>query len=361
MGTGIVALGFWATPIPLPEPLRAGLAMSFWLLALATLAALFVLSILKIVRNRAVTSGELAQMLPWGAPPMAAFTVAVGFLEIGPYLIPAGWCVAAAWVLSAGGVIGGSASALLVPLRLITSETSTLERIGGAWLLPVVPPIVASVPFALLTPLAPESLRPTMLALGYASLGAGLFLAAMVTVVFFLRLLLHRIPAAPLVPATWIVIGPIGQSIAGFIALGTAAQAVWPELGPLLRGAALLYGVVAWGFGLYWVGLASVVTLRMRRKGIPFTLGWWSFTFPVGVYTAGSVALYHLTGAALYAVAADALLVLLAGAWVIVASRTVRHAWASRSRRDGDTGKRPESPDRVRFLPVAGVGDRRLE
>jgi tellurite resistance protein TehA-like permease len=326
MGTGILALGWRTTPLPLPDPMRAWLAAGFWLLASATLATLTLLSLLKIVRTRVVTTGEFAKMLPWGAPPMAAFTVAVGFLQIGPQVFPAAWCVDAAWILFVCGVIGGSASALLIPLRMITSETSTLERIGGAWLLPVVPPIVASVPFALLIPFSPEALRPTMLTLGYASLGAGVFLAAMVTVIFFLRLLLHRIPSAPLVPATWIVIGPIGQSIAGFIALGSAAQNVWPELGALLRGAALLYCVVAWGFGLYWVGLVSVVTFRMRSEGIPFTLGWWSFTFPIGVYTAGSVALYHLTGAALYAVAADTLLALLASAWLIVASRTVRYA-----------------------------------
>jgi tellurite resistance protein TehA-like permease len=329
MGTGILAIGWRATPLPLPDPLRAGLAAGFWLLALATLATLSLLSLIKIVRARFVTSGELGKMLPWGAPPMAAFTVAVGFLQIGPQLFPAALCVAAAWALFIAGVLGGSASALVLPLRIMTSETSTLDRIAGTWLLPVVPPIVASVPFALLIPFSPASLRPTMLVLGYASLGAGLFLAAIVTVLFFLRLLLHRIPAPPLVPATWIVLGPIGQSIAGFVALGSVAQTVWPELGTLLRGAALFYGVVAWGFGLYWICFASVVTFRLRSEGIPFTLGWWSFTFPVGVFTAGSVALYHLTGASIYAFAADALIALLAGAWLIVASRTARHALAT--------------------------------
>ncbi len=59
---------------------------------------------------------------------------------------------------------------------------------------------------------------------------------------------------------------------------------------------------------------------------MPFTLGWWSFTFPVGVLTAGTDALHEATGAALFGIAATVLLVLLAATWTLVATRTARSA-----------------------------------
>jgi tellurite resistance protein TehA-like permease len=46
--------------------------------------------------------------------------------------------------------------------------------------------------------------------------------------------------------------------------------------------------------------LALVTTLLAARDGMPFTLGWWSLTFPDGVLTAGTGALYEATGAALF-------------------------------------------------------------
>jgi tellurite resistance protein TehA-like permease len=68
------------------------------------------------------------------------------------------------------------------------------------------------------------------------------------------------------------------------------------------------------------------LTVREGRKGLPFTLGWWAFTFPVGVLTTGTYALFSRTGAALFAGAGLALLCLLALLWTLVTVRTVRHA-----------------------------------
>ena len=193
----------------------------------------------------------------------------------------------------------------------------------GSWLLPVVPPIVASVPAALLATTWPPGLRADMLAFAYALLGIGIILAAIIIVLFYSRLVYEKVPAGPMIPTMWIVVGPLGQSIAGIIALGSTARTVWPALGGGLAIAGLAYGVLVWGFAMYWLAMAITLTVRAARLHLPFSLGWWAFTFPVGVLTAGTDALFAQTHASIFAFAAVALIVLLATLWMLVAAKTL--------------------------------------
>jgi tellurite resistance protein TehA-like permease len=336
----------------MPDVVRDGIASAFWILASLLLLGLVVLSTARIVRERGITRGDAATMQAWGAPPMACFTVASGLMLIAPRLLPPAFCVPAAQTLFAVGVIGSLISAFIVPLQLMTEHDLSLDRITGTFLLPVVPPIVAPVPLTLLLPTWPPGVRSSMLAFGYALLGVGLLLAALVIAVFFLRLLMHRVPKAAAVSAMWLVIGPCGQSIAGIVALGAAAQTIWPALAPSLAAVALGYGVLMWGFAMYWVALAVTVSLRAWRAGVGFALGWWALTFPVGVFTAGTVALYHITGSALYDVAAIALLGLLAAAWTLVATQTLRAVGSvGADLAAGGDGQRGSAAEH----PVAGI------
>jgi C4-dicarboxylate transporter/malic acid transport protein len=326
MGTGILGVGIAASPIPLPG--GPALASLVW-----GLAAVIFTVIVPLLALRAIVApaGLLASFRDpagaqlWGAPPMAAFTIAVGLMRIvAPHPGVAAFAVAAAQVLWVLGVLASLIVAFAVPYLMLTRYELLLERALGTWLLPVVPPVVASVPAALLLPTFPPALRSSILALAFALLGLGVILAGAMIVVFFSRLLFHKIPGGTLAPSMWLVVGPLGQSIAGFSALGSAAVTVWPAAGHALAAAALAYGVLVWGFAIYWLVLAVVTSLAAARSGMPFTLGWWSFTFPVGVLLAGTDALFAATDAPLFALAAVALLVLLAATWTLVAIHTAR-------------------------------------
>jgi C4-dicarboxylate transporter/malic acid transport protein len=297
-------------------------------IAFATFALWWATSILR--RPKAFVSllhdPVRAQVL--GAPPMACFTIAVGFLKIGTSFLPAAVCVPSAQALFLIGVIGSLASAFAVPYLMFTHHEIVPEKMYGSWLLPVVPPIVASVPAALLSNSWPAEIRGDMLALAYALLGIGIILAAIVIVIFYSRLTIHKVPEGALVTTMWLVVGPLGQSIAGAIALGNAARTVWPTFGAGLAIAAVAYGVLVWGFAMYWLAMAIALTIRARRNGLPFNLGWWAFTFPVGVLTAGTDALYLQTGAHIFLATSFGLLALLGAMWMLVLVRTVRVALA---------------------------------
>ena len=72
-----------------------------------------------------------------------------------------------------------------------------------------------------------------------------------------------------------------------------------------------------------WLAIAASVTLRAARKGLPFGLTWWSFTFPVGTCVTGTIGLAARTGVDLLRYGSVALFLLLLAAWLIVAVRTV--------------------------------------
>jgi tellurite resistance protein TehA-like permease len=75
---------------------------------------------------------------------------------------------------------------------------------------------------------------------------------------------------------------------------------------------------------MLWLALAAAITLRTIRRGMPFGLTWWSFTFPVGTVVTGTIALAARTGADAFRWAAVPLYLLLLAAWLIVAVRTAR-------------------------------------
>ncbi|GAC1499549.1 MAG: TDT family transporter [Vulcanimicrobiaceae bacterium] len=327
MGTGILAIT--ATISPIPIPFGQAIGVTLWSVD-AVLFALFTLlwAIGNIRAPKALleTLRDPVKAQVLGAPPMACFTIAVGFLKIGESFLPLEFCVAAAQTLFIAGVIGSIASAFAVPYLMFTHHEIKAEKMYGSWLLPVVPPIVASVPAALLSPTWPEAIRGDMLGLAYALLGIGVILAAIIVVIFYSRLTIHKVPEGALVTTMWLVVGPLGQSIAGMIALGNAARAVWPEFGHGLAIAGLAYGVLVWGFAMYWLAMAIAMTIRAKSKHLPFNLSWWAFTFPVGVLTAGTDALYLQTHAHIFGIVSLALLALLAAMWMLVATKTVRGA-----------------------------------
>jgi tellurite resistance protein TehA-like permease len=127
------------------------------------------------------------------------------------------------------------------------------------------------------------------------------------------------------VPTLWIVLGPLGQSITAAGLLGTnAALAVNPKMADGMNVFAVLYGVPVWGFAVLWIALATSLTVRTLRRGMPFALTWWSLTFPVGTFVTGTTQLAVHTGLPALRVAAAVAYVCLLSTWLLVAIRTAR-------------------------------------
>ncbi len=313
MGTGIVATAAATLPVHLPG-LHA-FATAMWLLAVLILAAV----VTATVRRGTSHAHDPVLVQFWGAPPMALMTVGAGTLLLGPQSV----AVPVDLVLWSAGTLLGLVVAVAVPFRMMTGPGAKPDAAFGGWLMPVVPPMVSAATGALLVPHV--SFGRDLLLACYALAGVSLFAAFIVITQIWARLVRHQTGAARMVPTLWIVLGPLGQSVTAFHLLGRAAEGVLPE--PYVSGAqmlALLYGVPALGFALFWAALAGAITVRTARDGLPFSLTWWSFTFPVGTVVTATGGLATRTGSPMLTTLAVVLFGVLLTAWTIVATRTAR-------------------------------------
>jgi C4-dicarboxylate transporter/malic acid transport protein len=325
MGTGIVANA--SAVLPLQIPGLRGFATAVWGLAAAILVALTAAWVVHWTRYteraRAHASNPVMAQF-WGAPAMALMTVGGGTLVLGRGVIgPA--AVGIDWVLWLAGTALGLVTSVWIPYLMMTRHDIGHGDAFGGWLMPVVPPMVSAANGALLIPhVGSAQGRLTLLLACYAMFGISLFASVIIITQVWSRLVTHKPGAATMVPTLWIVLGPLGQSITASGNLGTAAAHVLPA--PYAAGAAvfaLLYGVPTWGFAMMWLTLAAAITLRTARRGLPFALTWWSFTFPVGTCVTGTISLALRCHSDVLRGASVLLFGLLLVAWLVVASRTV--------------------------------------
>ncbi|GIE51290.1 C4-dicarboxylate ABC transporter [Amorphoplanes nipponensis] len=319
MGTGIVATA--AASLPLAVPGLRTLATAVWALAGVLLTVLVVAA----VRHRAAYTGDVVSEQFWGAPPMAALTVGAGTLLLGRDWIGEPAAVAVDAVLWTAGTLLGVVVAVVIPYRLRTRHRPGPDTAFGGRLMPVVSPMVSASTGALLVPYVSA---PTVLLVACYAMAGGSLVAAVLVFRGIWRRLVRYGPGAPrMVPAWWIVLGPVGQSVTAAHLLGRAADGVLGE--PYASGAqllAVLYGVPALGLALGWAALAAAITVRTARAGLPFSLTWWSFTFPVGTVVTGAAGLATRTGWAPLGALAATLCAMLLATWSVVAVRTVRGA-----------------------------------
>ncbi len=156
--------------------------------------------------------------------------------------------------------------------------------------------------------------------------GMSLLASLIIITLLWSRLARYKVGAAAAVPSLWVVLGPLGQSITAANALGAqAGHAGLPAPYPTAAHAfGLFYGLPVWGFAMLWAAIAITITARTARSGLPFSLTWWSFTFPVGTVVTGTAALAVATGSDLFRVAASVFFAGLLVAWLVVGVRTAR-------------------------------------
>jgi tellurite resistance protein TehA-like permease len=262
----------------------------------------------------------------YGAAPMALMTVGAGALLIGKDLIGTRIAVDLAWVLWTAGTLGGLFTAATIPYLMFTQLNVEPDAAFGGWLMPVVPPMVSAAAGALLIPhMAAGTGRTTMLYGCYAMFGLSLVAALIIIAMIWSRLALYGTSGTTRVPTLWIVLGPLGQGITAAGLLGAnAALAVPHELADGMNIFAVLFGVPVWGFAVLWIALATQLTVRTLRRGMPFALTWWSLTFPVGTFVTGTTQLANHTGLPAFRVAAAVTYLCLLGTWALVAVQTAR-------------------------------------
>jgi C4-dicarboxylate transporter/malic acid transport protein len=332
MGTGILAICLGQFPA-MPGLHMAGEAL--WLANILLFSGLTVLYAGKWLLHprEALRAFEhpVVSMF-FGCIPMGLATIINGMVLFGVPLFGAAAASAAAylWWADAGlAVLAG----LAIPFAMFTRQEHAFDEMSAVWLLPIVACEVTAASGGLLLPhIAGAAAQMTVLFASYVLWACSVPLALGILTILFLRMALHKLPPAGMAATAFLALGPIGTGALGMLLLGADAPAIFaanglPGIGEIAAGLGLVAGITLWGFGLWWMLIALLITLRYLRVGIPFNLGWWGFTFPLGVYSLATLKLASTLNLTFFSAFGGVLVVLLAVMWLIVAKRTVQGAW----------------------------------
>ncbi len=326
MGTGILAVCFGQFP-DLPTVHAAGEIL--WLANIGLFAVLTCIHAGKwlLYPGAALRAFDhpVVSMF-FGCIPMGLATIVNGFLIFGPGLFgEASVSIAAElwWLDAALAVLAG----LAIPLVMFTRQQHAIEHMSAVWLLPIVASEVAAASGGLLVPHLAEGAQLPVLFASFVLWSCSLPLALGILVILFLRLALHKLPHASMAATSFLALGPVGTGALGltlFSVNGGQALAAGGlgALAPAISGAALLGAVLLWGYGLWWLGLAVAITINHLRQGLPFNLGWWGYTFPIGVYAVATLRLSSIFPLPALTGFGEVLVAALAAIWVVVAIRT---------------------------------------
>jgi C4-dicarboxylate transporter/malic acid transport protein len=313
MGTGVLAvtLHFYATRLPWLEPLAVGLhwlnVVVFVLLAGPWLA--------RWIRHTGAALMSLQHPVQAHFYPtfsIALIVLALQFLVFGHHRDIA----LALWLPGALLTVAFSFAILALVFH---GETVTLEHVTPAMFIPPVGLVVIPVAGAPLAAGLEPGWRELLLVFNWAVLGAGSLLYVGVLALTMFRYVIGKRVGRPLVPTAWVNLGPLGVIPVSLLNLAEAM----PQL--VAVGVVQVAGLLLWGFGVWWLLMASILTLSASRRGeLPFALSWWAFTFPLGAFVAASWRLgTQLALEPIVAVGALAL-TLLAGLWLVTMVQTLR-------------------------------------
>lgn len=326
MGTAIVATAGAGLPVDVPGLRTASIAV--WALSAAMLAVVLTARAAHWVHHRDQARDHLVDpaIAPfYGCLAMALLAVGTGTLTVGQDVIGRRAAVATAAVLFGAGTLIGLAVAVVVPYLMVVRRRVGPATASPVWLLPVVPPMVSASLGPLLVPHLPAGQwREALLLASYAMFGISLLATLIILPVIFSRLIHHGTLPLALTPSLLLVLGPLGQSTTAVNKLADAAPgAIDAQHAQGFGAFAVIYGVPVLGFALLWLVLATAMVVRAARKGMPFTMSWWAFTFPVGTCVTGAEGLAHHTGLVALEWLAVCLYVLLVTAWAVTGFRTL--------------------------------------
>jgi C4-dicarboxylate transporter/malic acid transport protein len=333
MGTGILALAI--PQVPGAGSTSHSIGEGLWLLNIAFFVFFTLLYAARWImfwhEAKKIFSHSIVSMFI-GTIPMGLATIINGFLVFG---LPrwGGGMVVVAQVLWWIDVVLSLGCGVLLPYLMFTRQEHRIEKMTAVWLLPIVAAEVAATSGGLLAPyLSNASDQFIMLITSYVLWAYSVPVAFAIITILILRMALHKLPPGSMAASSWLPLGPLGTGALGMIVLGGDAPAIFAaqgmaNLGQIASGIGVVAGILLWGAGLWWMLLAIFITMRHFRAGIPFNLGWWGYTFPLGVYTVTTLKLGALLTISAFSVFGTMLFIVLAAMWVVVAARTVHGGW----------------------------------
>ncbi|KAK5107060.1 hypothetical protein LTR62_001910 [Meristemomyces frigidus] len=334
MGTGVVSEILYT--IPGQSAWLYYLSILFFALNTALFTLAFTASLLRytiwpeiwIVMINDPTNSLFLGTIPIGFATIVEMWVFVCVPVWGKWAVYVAW---GAWMLDA--VIAISVTVSLGIILMSENGQRGLETITAVQLLPIAATIVAAATGANVAGVLPNEQYAlgTILAC-YVMWGMATPMAMTVLVIYYQRLALNKMPPREIIVSAFLPLGPLGLGGQTILHLGKLAAVVFPKTGTLDPVAGIIayiigffVALIMWAWGLLWFALALAAIYKSRP--FPFNMGWWGFTFPLGVYSICTIQIgielpshfFRVLGT----IFGTAVIVL----WCIIAVGTARGAW----------------------------------
>lgn len=330
MGTGVVALILAEFSFLLPSMTQ--ISIELWhanMVMFILFSVLYALRWLIYPQEAKQIFNHPSMALFLGAIPMGLATIINGFLKFGISLY-GDVALHIAQVLWYVDVLLAVLIGIAVPFMMFSRQQHELPSMTAIWLLPIVACEVAAASGGLLLQHIADAPQALGILVGsYMLWGMSVLPAFAILTILFLRLVLHKLPSKELAISSWLAVGPIGTGALALLTLGTVAPQVLQHaqlhsLGVFLQQAGIAASLVLLGFGLWWLAIAVLTTLTHVKQGIPFNLGWWGLTFPLGVFTLAVLTLAHQLQFNFLLYVGASLASILCGLWILVSVKTIQ-------------------------------------
>jgi len=333
MGTGVVALIL--PQLPFASQLMWSLGAGLWQINVGLFILFSVLYLCRWVlypQEAKLIFKHSVMSLFLGAIPMALATLINGALKFGPMLYAQEhFATLLLWAeyLWYVDVLLAVAIAWCVPFMMFSRQQHALQGMTAVWLLPIVACEVAASSGALLLAHLPADSHAANILLGsYVLWGISVLPAFGILTILLLRLALHQLPSKDMAISSWLALGPIGTGALALLLLGEQAPRILTavnleNLGSILQQGGILAALILLGFGLWWLGIAILTTFK-HLGDLPFNLGWWAMTFPLGVFSLAVMSLAEQTQLHSIALCGSSLAILLCALWLMVISKTIQ-------------------------------------
>lgn len=297
MGTSIIAIiasvnpGQWSSLASTSKAIAEVMGVVAALLAVV----LIVPYVARLIRRPDAVLRDLRDPMTGGlfaTVPGGILVLAILVAQVGPFMIAHSWIQPIVAVLAVIGVIGGFAMSLVFVNILFLSAKVGPASANGSWF---IPPVVNIVMPLVLLPLMPGASPATdrlLLFSAYFFWGMGFLLFILVAGQVYDRMIFHPLAHAAMAPSTWIILGPIGVGGLALLKMSQAGTGLFGPNAPAIATISLLAATALWGFGLWALGAAVILLIAYLRTGpLPYGIGWWGFTFPLGAFSALTISL----------------------------------------------------------------------
>jgi C4-dicarboxylate transporter/malic acid transport protein len=231
------------------------------------------------------------------------------------------------WILGGIGIIGFALTILSIYFNKKDLEWNSANL---GWLIPPVSVLILPVLGASLAAANAGTVWGDLYFFGsLMALGIGVLLYIFVGSAVFSRYLFHQLPPSHLAPTIWIGIAPtaiLNIIVIKMVPAIKAALSLSDEMAGILSTIARLTGVSLWGFALFWLIIAIIITLLHHRwERLSFAMSWWAFTFPLGAFVVSTGLLNSIFDKAFFRAVGLTGLAGLLIIWISVAVTTLRH------------------------------------